>query len=94
MRFAPLLAVLLLTGPTLARAGDLDFVVPDNDGYGIATCMKPGEACGQVIADAWCEAHGHAHATAFGLGDDVTGTVPAAISSPVPPGSILIRCGE
>ena len=69
-------------------------MVPANDGYGIADCMKPGEACGQVIADAWCEAHGHAHATAYGLSDDVTGTVPAAVATPVPSGSILISCGE
>jgi hypothetical protein len=86
----------MLLAPSIAFADDLDFVVPANDGYGIAECMTPGEACGQVIADAWCEAHGHAHATAFGLSDDVTGTVRVSTpATPVPPpGSILIRCGE
>lgn len=98
MRFAFLLAGLtLLGGASCAHATDsLDFVVPPSDGYGIAECMKPGEACGQVIADAWCESHGHAHATAFGLAEDVTGSIQvAATSTPRPaPGSIVIHCGE
>ena len=99
MRFAPTLAgLMLLAAAPLAHAADsLDFVVPPSEGYGIAECMKPGEECGQVIADAWCESHGHAHATAFGLADDVTGSLKAApaAATPVPtPGSILIHCGE
>ncbi len=99
MRFAALLtAAMLLAAPSMARAADgLDFVVPPSDGYGIAECMKPGQECGQVIADAWCESHGHAHATACGLAEDVTGStaVSAAAMTPVPPpGSILIHCGE
>ncbi|MCW6508021.1 hypothetical protein [Lichenifustis flavocetrariae] len=99
MRFALMFAgaVLLAAAPSTSWAGDsLDFVVPVSDGYGIADCMKPGMACGQVIADAWCEAHGHAHATAFGLAEDVTGSIKvSAMATPVPPpGSILIHCGE
>lgn len=74
-----------------------DFVLPDSDGYGIAECMKPGMACGPVIADAWCEAHGHGHASAFGLSDDVTGSTKisatsAASSTPV--NTVLIHCGD
>ena len=88
-----LAGLLALSTPSLASAGDLDFVLPPNDGYGIADCMKPGEACGQVIADAWCEAHGHAHASAFGLSDDVTGTISVATAG-TQPRSVLIHCGE
>ena len=99
MRSASLLAgALLLALPSLAHAADgLDFVVPPSDGYGVAECMKPGQECGQVIADAWCESHGHAHATAFGLAEDVTGTIRAAAGPATPtivPGSIIIHCGE
>ena len=98
MRIGPLLAgfVILAAPATAVAASDLDFVLPPNDGYGIAECMKPGEACGQVIADAWCEAHGHAHATAFGPGEDVTGTIQVGVAAtPVPPpGSVIIHCGE
>jgi hypothetical protein len=88
--------ILSAPGAVTAWAADpLDFVVPDNDGYGIADCMKPGMGCGQVIADAWCEAHGHARATAFGLADDVTGAIKvAAQQTPVPPGAVVIHCGE
>ena len=94
-RFAGL-ALLVASSSSPRAAEALDFVLPANDGYGVADCMKPGMACGQVIADAWCEAHGHAHALAFGLSDDVTGTVKISTSSApaVPPGSVLIHCGE
>ena len=30
-----------------------------------------------MVADAWCEAHGHGVAVAFGRADDVTGAVKA-----------------
>ena len=79
------------------RAADgLDFIVPDSDGYGIADCMKPGMECGHVIADAWCEAHGHGGARMFGLADDVTGstTVSTAAPTQMAAGAVIIRCGE
>ena len=99
----PVLALLCfgaaLAGPGLsgAQAANGDFVVTDDSGYGISECMKPGMDCGRVIADAWCEAHGHGHASAYALGDDVTGatkvsTGPAAPAAP--PGSVIIHCGE
>ena len=88
-----------LAGPSLscAQAANGDFVVTDDNGYGISECMKPGMDCGRVIADAWCEAHGHGHASAYGLGDDVTGAtkVSAGPATPVaPPGSVIINCGD
>lgn len=79
------------------RAADgLDFIVPDSDGYGIADCMKPGMECGHVIADAWCEAHGHGGARMFGLADDVTGSTKVSTAAPtqVAAGAVIIRCGE
>jgi hypothetical protein len=97
MRLATLAAILVLAAGALpAHAAEaLDFVVSDNDGYGIADCMRPGMACGQVIADAWCESHGHAHATAFGLAEDVTGAIKVSTTPPaLPPGAVVIHCGE
>jgi hypothetical protein len=92
------LAFGLVVGTTqMAQAADdLDFIVPQQDGYGISECMKPGMSCGQVIADSWCEAHGHGHALTFGMSDDVTGstTIRVAATSTVPPGSVVIHCGE
>jgi hypothetical protein len=71
MRFNLLNAVffvLALSGAsTFARAGGTsDYVVAANDGYGLEDCLAAGSQCGQVVADAWCEAHGHGHALAFG----------------------------
>ena len=59
------------------------FVIPagETDGYGIGDCMRSGSACGHVIADSWCEAHGHLKSVAFGSADDVTGSVGATQSA-------------
>ena len=73
------------------------FVLPGDgeDGYGISECLRSGDLCGRVIADSWCEAHGHARALAFGSAADLTGAIPGA--EPVvkaSDGDVVIRCGE
>ena len=56
------------------QAGEAhSFIVAANDGYGIQDCLGEGGECGRVVADAWCEAHGHGAALTFGRADDVTG---------------------
>lgn len=70
------LAVLLL-GSALAvplQAGQSNrFLVPGNDGYGIADCLAEGVSCGQAVADAYCEAQGFkAGAESYGLVEDIT----------------------
>ncbi|WP_375460734.1 hypothetical protein [uncultured Enterovirga sp.] len=58
------------------------FVVPSNDGYGIADCVQSG--CGQVVADAWCEAQGFARSSSFGPADvDVTGSIAPGSTRPI-----------
>lgn len=79
---------------TAARAEPAVFTIPAEDGYGIEDCMKAGSACGQVVANSWCEAHGHADALAFGTADDVTGTIPARTAAPTPSAGVMIRCGD
>ena len=94
----PALAGLALSAAlaTPGRAAE-NYVIPASDGYGISDCMHAGVDCGRVIADSWCEAHGHAHVIAFGTAEDVTGTVQAS-TRPEPPaaagGDIVIRCGD
>lgn len=77
-----------------ARAGQTQtFVIPASDGYGIHECLTPGASCGQVVADAWCEAHGLEKSMAFGPAEDITGST----GLPVPriePGSLIITCKE
>jgi hypothetical protein len=85
-------------GSQLRAAEGHDFVLSQDDGYGVSDCMKPGMACGHVIADAWCEAHGQGHAEAYGLADDITGATKISTGAPAtpvpPPGSVLIHCGD
>ena len=41
-------------------------VIAANDGYGVQDCLAEAGECGQIVADAWCEAHGHGVAVSFG----------------------------
>ncbi len=98
----PLVAGLMLsTASYLPSRAAESYTIPASDGYGIGECMKSGNDCGRVMADSWCEAHGHAHVLAYGTNEDVTGAIkasntsgaaPALIASA--PGDIVIRCGD
>ena len=92
----------LLLGGSLALAGFVvpaparaqTFVIAAGDGSGIADCLVNGSSCGRIVADAWCEAHGLARATAFGPAEDVTGAIAieAKVSEPVAKGSLVVTC--
>ena len=98
----PLLAGLILSSTLLSAsqaAPSRLFVIPGADGYGISECFEAGRDCGRVVADAWCESHGHARALAYGKAEDITAAIPAkddeAAAAPArSPGDILVRCGE
>lgn len=71
---ALILSFVLIPGAPLSASSDQSatFLIPASDGYGIAQCLLSGDACGEVVADAWCESHGYARANSFGaaaLGD-------------------------
>jgi hypothetical protein len=75
-----------------AYAGEThDYEVKANDGYGLEDCLSEGGECGRVVADAWCEAHGHGHALAFGPRSalDDKATPVAAVDE-----SYFVRCGD
>jgi hypothetical protein len=67
-----LLSVAGLSAPARAEASH-DYEIATNDGYGLEDCLAGGAECGRVVADAWCEAHGHGHALAYGLRSAMTG---------------------
>ncbi len=76
-----------------ARAAQIyTFEVAANDGYGVQDCLADGGECGQVVADAWCEAHGHGPATSFGPRRSVAGVAATTISTASD--SYAITCGD
>ncbi len=85
---------LTTSAPAMAQEG-ADYTIRGDDGYGIADCMHSGVACGRVIADSWCESHGHAHALTYGMGGDVTGSINGGDPVvKVAAGDVIIRCGD
>jgi len=85
--------------PTPTRAGGASFVVSAADGYGVNDCIKSGDDCAKIVADAWCEAHGLGSAQMYGPASDITGaisktSVKAAAVKPVREDDVYISCGE
>lgn len=60
-----------------ANAADRQFILPANDGYGIADCLAEGGSCARMVADAWCAAQGMGKALAYGRAEatDVTASI-------------------
>jgi hypothetical protein len=69
------------------------FIIAATDGYGVEDCLGEGGECGHVVADAWCESHGHGAALSFGLAEDITNTIPGGGGGKtgVP---YIVRCGD
>jgi hypothetical protein len=94
---APLLFALASGG---AQAGQTPtgqghiFIIAASDGYGVEDCLAEGGECGRVVADAWCEAHGHGAAIAFGPADDVTDAIPAGVAAKKSQRPYVVRCGD
>ena len=42
------------------------YEISPNDGYGLQDCLATKSECGQVVADAFCQAHGQSSAVSFG----------------------------
>ncbi len=74
-------------------------VIPASDGYGFDDCLSSGKPCGQVIADAWCEAHGLTASVSFGRAEDITAAIPAdkratGKTSPVDIDAFIVNCRD
>ncbi|MGO4388789.1 hypothetical protein AB4Y85_14765 [Microvirga sp. 2YAF29] len=70
----------LLPNGTQASSSQATFMVPAADGYGVAECLISSHACGQVVANTWCEAQGYVKAVSFRQieADEVTGSIQKA----------------
>ena len=76
-----------------ARAGETHaLVIAANDGYGVQDCLAEAGECGQVVADAWCEAHGHGAAVSFGPASRFTTVVATKIA--LMPETYVINCRD
>jgi hypothetical protein len=93
----PLLAGLLVAAAyqgasRAAPARDAVYLISDSEGYGLVDCIAQKRECGKIVADGWCEAHGHGPATAFGAAEDVTGAIAASPSAPR--SAAMVSCSE
>ena len=82
--------------PSQAQTSHM-LVIPASDGYGFDDCLAGNKACGQTIADAWCEAHGMTAAASFGRADDITASIApttkvAAAKNEA--GSFIVNCRD
>jgi hypothetical protein len=76
----PLIGGLFVFGVlhSAARAEPLSeksYIVSASDGYGVNDCIRTGDDCAKIVADAWCEAHGHGAAHKYGPAGDITGAI-------------------
>ncbi len=103
MRHFPMPSILLtLVGLALSpatiesgwAAAGHSFIIAGNDGYGIQDCLGEGGECGRLVADAWCEAHGHRAALSFGRADDVTGAISASATTGDAAGPYVVTCSD
>lgn len=72
-----------------------DFVIAGSDGYGTQDCLSRKGGCGQIVANAWCEAKGFRQAVTYRqLGpDEITGSTNTSRNAK-PVESFLITCRE
>src|SRR3712207_5738197 len=85
----------LLPNGTQASSTEATFMVPAADGYGVADCLIGNQACGQVVANAWCEAHGYTKAVSCRqvTPDEGTGTNQKASLGPKEP-PVSVTCSN
>ena len=59
------------------------FVVPATAGYGVEECLDASGECGEMVANAWCNAYGQGVALEFGrYGVDKSNASNASLPSP------------
>ena len=102
MRFirSPLAIISCISGVILsalalssARAGETHaLVIAANDGYGVQDCLAEAGECGQIVANAWCEAHGHGAAVSFGPASRFAGVIAAKIVATEE--DYVVNCGD
>ena len=74
------------------------FILPASSDYGVSDCAGKDQGCSEVVASAFCEAHGYAAPLAYGRAGDMTSAIPATVASVQPiqidPDAYVLSCGE
>jgi hypothetical protein len=95
LRTVALALALFAATPALAQNA-ASFVIANDDGYGVDTCLESGSPCGQPIANAWCVANGYDHSIGFRpqTAADVTGSIaePTQVASVTTSHAVVITC--
>ena len=97
---APLLAGLLAAAVYNGRSQAAPapehsvYVIADHEGYGLIDCITQKRECGKIVADSWCEAHGHGPALSYGTSDDVTGSVASGRGMKPQPVNAVVACAD
>ena len=89
-------ALIVLSASRLPSQAETNhmLVIPASDGYGFDDCLAANKACGRVIADAWCEAHGMAVSISFGRADDITASIGSVKPAKMEPGAFIVNCKD
>ena len=94
LALAVLVALAGLGQPASAR----QLLIPGGEGYGVADCLAEGGACGQAVADTWCESHGLGKASRFGRAEatDITASLATKASTEGASGedSFIVDCAD
>ena len=89
------LAGMASVGSAASAQGERSFLIPANDGYGIADCLaQDGSSCGRIVADAWCQAHGLGKSVAFGPVDPTDMTASIKPAQATASRSYMVTCAE
>jgi hypothetical protein len=90
------LATLLLAATPAFAQNIASFVVANDDGYGVDTCLQSGAECGRAIATAWCVANGYDRSVDLRRQTpaDVTGSIaePTQIAAVMESSAVVITC--
>jgi hypothetical protein len=89
-------AIAFTLGASAQAQNVASFVVANDDGYGVDTCLESGGACGEEVATAWCVANGYVRSTAIRrqTQTDITGKLggPTQVAAAVDPRAVVITC--
>jgi hypothetical protein len=78
--------------PSIPAPAHETFLIPQDEGYGVAECLNTGSACARTVADAWCTAMGRGPSLSFGRIENETAVIETAVAKTKDTG-FRVTCG-